>query len=427
MNSKFENLGVKPADILLPKAGTDMHRWAVVACDQFTSQPEYWEEADRIAGDAPSTLRLILPESKLGDANVDEHIAAINRSMEDYLARDIFTTHGEAVIYIERTQSDGAVRPGLVAAVDLEKYDYTPGSGSLIRATEGTVLERIPPRVRVRKDAPIELPHVMLLIDDPEKICVEPITAAKDSMERVYDFDLMLKGGHLTGWKLSAQQMDQLADALGRLASDDAMESKYGLRGVAPLLFAVGDGNHSLATAKTCYENLKKVTPEDQWAGLPARYALVEIENLHDDALKFEAIHRVVFGVDPEKLIAAFKEFYPNAHEGPGVGHTVTYTHAGGAGCLTVPNPRVQLAVGTLQNFLDAYLKENGGEVDYIHGDAITDELGAKPGNIGFKLPAMGKDQLFKTVIADGVLPRKTFSMGHAEDKRYYVEGRKIK
>ena len=427
MNSKFENLGVKPADILLPKAGTDMHRWAVVACDQFTSQPEYWEEADRIAGDAPSTLRLILPESKLGDANVDEHIAAINRSMEDYLARDIFTTHGEAVIYIERTQSDGAVRPGLVAAVDLEKYDYTPGSGSLIRATEGTVLERIPPRVRVRKDAPIELPHVMLLIDDPEKICVEPITAAKDSMERVYDFDLMLKGGHLTGWKLSARQMDQLADALGRLASDDAMESKYGLRGVAPLLFAVGDGNHSLATAKTCYENLKKVTPEDQWASLPARYALVEIENLHDDALKFEAIHRVVFGVDPEKLIAAFKEFYPTAREGQGVGHTIAYTWAGGTGYLNVPNPRVQLAVGTLQNFLDAYLKENGGEVDYIHGDAVTDELGAKPGNIGFKLPAMGKDQLFKTVIADGVLPRKTFSMGHAEDKRYYVEGRKIR
>ena len=427
MNSKFENLGVKPADILLPKAGTDMHRWAVVACDQFTSQPEYWEEADRIAGDAPSTLRLILPESKLGDANVDEHIAAINRSMEDYLARDIFTTHGEAVIYIERTQSDSAVRPGLVAAVDLEKYDYTPGSGSLIRATEGTVLERIPPRVRVRKDAPIELPHVMLLIDDPQKTCIEPVQAAKDSMEKVYDFDLMMKGGHLTGWKLSEAQSDALADALAGLTTEDAMREKYGITGVAPLLFAVGDGNHSLATAKTCYENLKKVTPESEWASLPARYALVEIENLHDDALQFEAIHRVVFGVDPEKLIAAFKEFYPTAREGQGVGHTIAYTWAGGAGYLNVPNPRVQLAVGTLQNFLDAYLKENGGEVDYIHGDAVTDDLGSKPGNIGFKLPAMGKDQLFKTVIADGVLPRKTFSMGHAEDKRYYVEGRKIR
>ena len=427
MNSKFENLGVKPADILLPKAGTDMHRWAVVACDQFTSQPEYWEEADRIAGDAPSTLRLILPESKLGDANVDEHIAAINRSMEDYLARDIFTTHGEAVIYIERTQSDGAVRPGLVAAVDLEKYDYTPGSGSLIRATEGTVLERIPPRVRVRKDAPIELPHVMLLIDDPKKTCIEPIQAAAGSMEKVYDFDLMMKGGHLTGWKLSSAQIDALAKALEQLAGDDAMREKYGVTGVAPLLFAVGDGNHSLATAKTCYENLKKVTPESEWANLPARYALVEIENLHDDALQFEAIHRVVFHVDPEKLLAAFKEFYPTAREGQGVGHTIAYTWAGGSGCLNVPNPRVQLAVGTLQNFLDAYLKENGGEVDYIHGDAVTDDLGSKPGNIGFKLPAMGKDQLFKTVIADGVLPRKTFSMGHAEDKRYYVEGRKIR
>ena len=397
MNKKFEAIGMKPADILLPKAGTDMTRWAVVACDQFTSQPEYWAEVDRIAGDAPSTLRLILPESKLNDPDVEDHIADINRSMEDYLAKDIFTTLKDSIVYIERTQSDG------------------------------TVLERIPPRVRVRKDAPIELPHVMLLIDDPQKTCVEPITAAKEAMEPLYDFELMMKGGHLRAWKLSEAQKDALADALEHAASDEAMRQKYGLGGVAPLLFAVGDGNHSLATAKTCYENLKKVTPEDQWADLPARYALVEIENLHDDSLKFEAIHRVVFNVDPEKLIAAFKDFYPNAHEGQGVGHTIAYTWAGGTGYLTVPNPRVQLAVGTLQNFLDAYLKENGGEVDYIHGGKVTDELGAKPGNIGFKLPAMGKDQLFKTVIADGVLPRKTFSMGHAEDKRYYVEGRKIK
>jgi len=427
MNKKFEALGVRPADILLPKAGTDMSKWAVVACDQFTSQPEYWEQADQIAGDAPSALRLILPESKLNDEHVEDYIAGINRSMKDYLDKEIFSTLTDSIIYIERTQSDGTVRPGLVAAVDLEKYDYTPGSGSLIRATEGTVLERIPPRVRVRKDAPIELPHVMLLIDDPKKICVEPVAAAKDTMEPLYDFDLMLGGGHLKGWKLTDAQIDQLADALGRLSSDEAMRQKYGLGGVAPLLFAVGDGNHSLATAKTCYENLKKVTPEDQWASLPARFALVEIENLHDDALKFEAIHRVVFHVDPEKLIAAFMEFYPNAHLGQGVGHSIAYTCAGGSGCLTVPNPRVQLTVGTLQNFLDAYIKENGGEIDYIHGENVADELGRKPGNIAFKLPAMGKDQLFKTVIADGVLPRKTFSMGHAEDKRYYVEGRKIR
>lgn len=427
MHEKFASLGLRPADILLPKSGTDMTRWAVVACDQFTSQPEYWDEVERIVGDAPSTLRMILPESRLGESGVEAHIADINRAMESYLAGDVFTTLPDSIIYIERTQSDGAVRPGLVAAVDLEKYDYTPGSGSLIRATEGTVLERIPPRVRVRKDAPVELPHVMLLIDDPKKICVEPITAAKEKMEPLYDFPLMMGGGRLRGWKLSGEQVDALAAALSRLSSDEAMEHKYGLGGVAPLLFAVGDGNHSLATAKTCYENLKKVTPEEQWADLPARYALVEIENLHNPALQFEAIHRVVFGVDPERLIAAFLEFYPNAHQGQGVGHTIAYTCARGEGYLTVPNPRGQLPVGTLQNFLDAYLRENGGEVDYIHGEDVTKELGRKAGNIGFRLPAMSKDQLFKTVIADGVLPRKTFSMGHAADKRYYVEGRKIR
>ena len=205
------------------------------------------------------------------------------------------------------------------------------------------------------------------------------------------------------------------------------MERKYGMKGAAPLLFAVGDGNHSLATAKQCYENLKKVTPEAEWAALPARYALVEVVNNHDSALTFEPIHRVVFGVEPEKLLEAFKACYPGAYEGEGEGHTVAYTYAGRTGFVTVPQPRVQLAVGTLQAFLDDYVKANGGEVDYIHGDAVTDELGAKPGNIGFKLPAMGKEQLFKTVMADGVLPRKTFSMGHAQDKRYYVEARKIK
>ena len=427
MNQKYETLGMRPANILLPREGTDMAKWAVVACDQFTSQPEYWAEVDRIAGDAPSTLRLILPESNLNDAGVEKDIDAINVAMADYLAQGVFQELPASVIYIERSQSDGSIRHGLVAAVDLEHYDYTPGSGSLIRATEGTVLERIPPRVRVRKDAPIELPHVMLLIDDPQRTCIEPITAAAGTMEKVYDFDLMMKGGHLIGWRLSEGQMDALADALEGLASPQAMEEKYGLASAAPLLFAVGDGNHSLATAKTCYENLKKVTPESEWASLPARYALVEIVNLHDEALQFEAIHRVVFGVEPEKLIAAFKAFYPGAHEGEGEGHTVAYTHAGGQGFLTVPDPKVQLAVGTLQNFLDAYLKEHGGEVDYIHGAEVTDELGGRPGNIGFKLPAMGKDQLFKTVIADGVLPRKTFSMGHAQDKRYYVEARKIK
>ena len=426
MNEKFAAIGMRPADILLPR-NCDMTKWAVVACDQFTSQPEYWEAAEGIVGDAPSTLRLILPESKLNDPDVDRHVADINAAMEDYLARDIFQTYENSIVYIERTQSDGMVRHGLVAAVDLEQYDYTPGSGSLIRATEGTVLERIPPRVRVRKDAPIELPHVMLLIDDPEKTCIEPITAQTGSMEKLYDFELMLRGGHLKGWRLTQGQMDALAGALAGLMDAGAQREKYGLQDAAPLLFAVGDGNHSLATAKTCYENLKKVTPESEWANLPARYALVEIVNLHDEALQFEAIHRVVFGVDPARFMEEFQRAYPNAYEGKGEGHTMEVVWAGHDGFITVPDPAVQLPVGTLQNFLDAYLKAHGGEVDYIHGDEVTRELGSKPGNMGFLLPAMGKDQLFKTVMADGVLPRKTFSMGHAEDKRYYVEGRKIR
>lgn len=426
MNETFSKLGFYPADILLPK-DADMTKWAVVACDQFTSQPEYWQAVEETVGDAPSTLRMILPEARLNDPNVDEHIAGINAAMQGYLDQGVFRELPASLIYIERTQSDGKVRHGLIGMVDLDQYDFTPGSGALIRATEGTVLSRIPPRVKVRQDAPIELPHVMLLIDDPDRTVIEPLTAQSGAMEPVYDFTLQQGGGSLKGWKLTDAQTDGVAAALAGLCSPAEMEKKYGMKDAAPLLFAVGDGNHSLATAKQCYENLKKVTPESEWASLPARYALVEVVNNHDDALQFEPIHRVVFGVDPAKMLEAFKTFYPNAHEGRGEGHTIAYTYEGHTGFITVPDPKVQLAVGTLQAFIDVYLKENGGEVDYIHGDEVTDELGAKPGNIGFKLPAMGKEQLFKTVMADGVLPRKTFSMGHAQDKRYYVEARRLK
>ena len=426
MNKKFKQLGFYPADILLPE-NADMSKWAVVACDQFTSQPEYWEAVEKNVGDTPSTLRLILPEAKLNDPDVEQHIADINGAMKRYVDSGVFKTLPASLIYMERTQSDGKVRHGLVGMIDLDQYDYTPGSGALVRATEGTVLSRIPPRVKVRQDAPVELPHVMLLIDDPDGTVIEPLAGQSGSMEKLYDFELQQGGGHLTGWLLTEAQMDATADALEGLCAPAQMEKKYGMKDAAPLLFAVGDGNHSLATAKTCYENRKKVTPQEQWASLPERYALVEVVNNHDDALKFEPIHRVLFGVDPEKVLAAFKAFYPSAHEGEGTGHTIAYTYAGHKGFLTVPDPKVQLAVGTLQAFIDAYLKENPGEVDYIHGDEVTDELGAKPGNVGFKLPAMGKEQLFKTVMADGVLPRKTFSMGHAQDKRYYVEARAIK
>ncbi len=302
----FDGLGFYPADILLPQ-GVDLTRWSVVACDQFTSQPEYWRAVEETVGDAPSTLRLILPEAELGGPDEEERIRAIDRTMEEYLDRGLFRTVEDALIYVERTQSDGRVRHGLVGMVDLEQYDFTPGSGALIRATEGTVLTRIPPRVRVRKDAPVELPHVMLLIDDPDGTVIGPLTAR--SGEKLYDFDLQQGGGHLAGWRLTVDQMDGVAEALAALCAPAEMERKYGMGGAAPLLFAVGDGNHSLATAKRCYEDLKAVTPEDQWAGLPARYALAEVVDLHDEALQFEPIHRVVFGVDPDAVLRAFREF----------------------------------------------------------------------------------------------------------------------
>ena len=426
MTKKFEKLGFAPADILLPKKA-DMTKWAVVACDQFTSEPEYWERVEKTVGDAPSTLRLILPEANLKAPNVDEFIADINASMDKYLSSDVFETLKDSLIYIERSQSDGKIRHGLIGMVDLDAYDFTPGSGALIRATEGTVLERIPPRAKVRRNAPIELPHVMLLIDNPEKTVIEPLTASADKMEKIYDFDLMENGGHIKGYKLSDAQIDAVADALEGLTSDEAMKSKYGVSGVAPLLFAVGDGNHSLATAKACYEEQKKGKSPEEYLKLPARFALVEVVNNHDDALQFEPIHRVLFNVDHDNFMSEFKKFYPNAHEGRGEGHTIEICYQGYDGFITVPDPKVQLAVGTLQAFIDEYIKKFGGEVDYIHGDEVTKELGSKAGNMGFLLPAMGKDQLFKTVMSDGVLPRKTFSMGHAQDKRYYVEARKIR
>ena len=422
MNEKFSKLGFYPSDILLPKKDVDMSKWAVVACDQFTSEPEYWERVEKTVGDAPSTLRLILPEANLKAPNVDEFIADINASMSKYLEEGIFETLKDSLIYIERGQSDGKIRHGLIGMVDLDQYDFTPGSGALIRATEGTVLDRIPPRARVRRNAPIELPHVMLLIDDPEKTVIEPLTAAADKMESVYDFDLMENGGHIKGYKLSAAQIDAVADALTGLTTDEAMKSKYGVSGVAPLLFAVGDGNHSLATAKSCYEELKRNHPGEDLSNHPARYALVELENIHDPAQVFEPIHRVVTGCDPKALRKALES--QACAEG---GFPVTWYAGEESGTVLLDRSLSELAVGVLQGFLDSYLADHPGEVDYIHDDDALIALAKQPNAIGFLLPAMEKSQLFRGVIADGILPRKTFSMGHSREKRYYLEGRKIK
>ena len=413
-----------PADILLPEKAP-MESWAVVACDQFTSQPEYWENAQNIVSDKESTLNMILPEVYLEKDGVEERIVKINKTMEEYLREDVFKEYTDSLIYVERTQSDGKIRHGIVGMIDLEEYDFVPGNNALIRATEGTVLDRIPPRVKVRENALIEFPHVMLLIDNEERTVIEPLQGSTDC---VYDFDLMLDGGHIKGYKLSDEQKINVDRALRELSTEENMYKKYGIEGASVLLFAVGDGNHSLATAKRCYENIKAVTPENEWKNLKARYALCEVVNLHDAALEFEPIHRVVFNVEANNVVDELLRFYPGAYFGEGEGHNIEYVYAGDEGTICIPDPEKELCVASLQDFLDDYMQKNSSAtIDYIHGDEVVDSLGRKEGNIGFKLPAMAKSQLFKTVISDGVLPRKTFSMGHAQDKRYYIEGRKIK
>ena len=427
MNELFKTLPFRPADILLPK-DCEYSKWSVVACDQYTSQPEYWQRVEEYVGRSPSTLRLILPESCLEGPNVETDIMEINNTMSRYLREGRFTEHPDAVFYVERTLDNGKIRRGLIGMVDLEQYDYEPGAETPIRATEGTVLSRIPPRVAVRKNAPIELPHVMLLVDDPEKTVIEPLSGQTGSMDVRYDFDLMERGGHIKGWELIEEQKEQVAKALSALADPKKFNARYGTKDEPVLLFAVGDGNHSLATAKECYERQKRLTPPEHWDKLPARFALVELDNLHDASLEFEPIHRVVFGVKPEELLEALLAYYPGAQKGAGAGHQLAYVYAGAQGTLSVPDPAAQLPVGTLQNFLDWYLaKHTGVRVDYIHGADVVQKLAAQPDTVGFLLPVMGKEELFPTVIRDGALPRKTFSMGEAHDKRFYLEARKIR
>ena len=428
MNHLFDILPFRPADILLPR-DCDMTRWSVVACDQYTSQPEYWQRVADFVGNAPSTLKLVLPESCLEGPDVESDIMEINTTMSRYLRNDIFRTLTDSLIYVERRLDNGMIRRGIVGMVDLEQYDYESGSPALVRATEGTVLSRIPPRVAVRKNAPIELPHAMLLCDDRKGEVILPLAGQTGDMEQVYDFELMERGGHITGWKLGEAQLEQLSAALTNLADPATFREKYGESAdVSMMLFAVGDGNHSLATAKECYERQKKLTPPNQWASLPARYALAELCDLHDTSLQFEAIHRVVFGVEPSALLRDLKAAFPNAYEGEGEGHVLTYVTREGKGAITVPNPTAQLPVGTLQGFLDSWLAEHKGSgVDYIHGEDVVVELTRRPDAVGFLLPAMSKSELFPTIIHDGVLPRKTFSMGHAHDKRFYLEARKIR
>lgn len=416
----------KPADILLPQ-NADYEKWSVVACDQYSSQRDYWEKAAECAGDAPSTLRIIFPEAYLNDADGDERIKNINATMEKYLDDGIFEEHKDTFILVERMQSNGKVRKGIIGVMDLEEYDFSKGSQSKIRATEGTIIDRIPPRQKIRRNASLELPHILMLIDDREKKVIEPISETKDSLEKLYEFDLMMDGGHITGYKVSDELKEQVLSELDKLEDKKNFEEKYGVIDKEVLLFAAGDGNHSLATAKSCWEEIKKNLSDAERENHPARFALVELNNIHDEALEFEPIQRVLFDVEPEKLMKSLFEYYPEASYEDNGGQRIRYTYQGKEGTVYINNAPSNLPVGTLQIFLDKYLLENGGEIDYIHGDDVVRNLTQKENTIGFMVDAMEKNDLFATVIKDGSLPRKTFSMGEASDKRFYLECKKIK
>lgn len=439
------------ADILLPKPEVQMEKWAVVACDQFTSEPDYWEETEKIVKEAPSTLRLILPEVYLEEEGVLERLAAIKEAEKEYLRQGIWKEYQDAMIYVERLDSKGRLRKGLIGKIDLEQYDYRTGSSSLVRATEATVPERIPPRLKVRKEAVLEFPHIMLLLDDRKRQVIEPLAEKKENLTKIYDFSLMQEGGSIQGYLLGRQEQKQVEEALQSLQKD--MEEIQ--KDANPLLFGMGDGNHSLATAKAFYEELKKENPQVDFSNHPARYALVELVNLHSSALKFKAIHRLVTKVETISLMEKMTEELGlvRLSEGTKTGEhwekvqesttekrekelekerekelqIISLCYQGKEEKRVITKPSTKLAVGSVQNFLDQYLKKYPGKIDYVHGEGAMRQLTKEEDTLGILFEDMKKENLFPAVMADGALPRKTFSMGHAKDKRYYLEGRRIR
>lgn len=411
------------ADILLPKSSVNMEKWAVIACDQYTGNPGYWDDVYRIVGESPSTLNLILPEIFLEKSDVGEKIENIHKTMNKYLSDGIFREYKNAMIYVERVQQNGVLRKGIIGAIDLQQYDFSRGSTSPVRATEATIVERIPPRVKIRQDAVLELPHIMILIDDPDDTIMNNIH--KESLEKLYDTDLMKNGGHVSGYLLSEDVQEKIDESLVRLSDSENFGKKYGAEGTPVLLFAMGDGNHSLATAKQYYEQLKKDNPGQDLSHHPARYALAEIVNLHSDALDFEPIYRVVYGVDCGKLVSEMAEELELSETEKSEQFFELYS-GGQSKKYYIHRTSSNLSVGSVQNFLDVYLQKNGGKIDYIHGKKDVVELADRLSGMAFVLPEMHKSELFPTVIKDGALPRKTFSMGHADDKRFYIEAKRI-
>ncbi|PKN97798.1 MAG: DUF1015 domain-containing protein [Chloroflexi bacterium HGW-Chloroflexi-4] len=434
----YPELGVQIPEIQLPVSSIDLQKWSVIACDQYTSQPEYWKGVSDYIGTAPSTLHLVFPEVFLGKGDETARIINIHTNMKQYLEKGLVLPH-QGMIYVERTVS-GKTRRGLMLALDLEKYDFNAGSTTLIRATEGTILNRLPPRIKIREQAPLEFPHILMLIDDPEDVVIGAIEKQKTALPLAYDFELMQSSGHLTGRFITDSNLEnKIIKGLEKLADPKVFSQKYNLPDDTPvLLFASGDGNHSLATAKSCWEKLKPLVGMDH----PARYALVEIENVHDQALEFEPIHRVIFGLKTD-IIQAMKEHFgsdfsfveandyqsmiASVKSSSGPDHHFGFIDAKGSKIISIKHAKLNLPVGTLQEFLDSWMKKGqAAEIDYVHGDEAVLSLSTQTSNAGFYLAGMPKSDLFKTVIMDGSLPRKTFSMGEAHEKRFYFEARSI-
>jgi hypothetical protein len=424
---------------LLPRRGIDLKKWAVVACDQHTSEPEYWHNVEAEVGDAPSTLHLIFPEAYLGQPDVPARIGRIQEAMRKYLAGGLFEER-EGAIYVERTIGR-RIRRGLMLELDLEHYDFSSTSTSLIRPTEGTMVARLAPRIEVRRGAELELPHILVLIDDPERTVIEPLGAAREQLAKLYETDLMFASGHVAGYAVDGVQAERVVQALLALANPRAFAARYRVPVETPvMLFAMGDGNHSLATAKSLWDSVRNSVGMDH----PSRYALVEVVNIHDPALEFEPIHRLLLGVSAD-LRQAFAETFGNRYSCTDVPSGAEMRarvqaadvarHALGLigpgrrfSVIEIADPQSTLAIGTLQPFIDRFVERGGAaDIDYIHGGEVLESLAMKPGSLGIHLAGMSKRDLLRMVVREGPLPRKTFSMGEADEKRFYVEARRIR
>ena len=408
-----------PGEILIPR-GVDMERWAVIACDQFTADPDYWRRADAFVGDAPSTLRLMLPEAWLGRPDRSELEASIIENMNGYLARGLFRALPDSFLYLERTLSGGGLRRGILGLLDLEYYDYREDSCSPIHATEGLVLDRLPPRLRLRKQAVLELPHLVVFCDDPAMTVMD--CAERCPGEALYDTPLMEGGGRVKAKLLTGESVAQVRAALAALGEEDYLRSRYG-EVSSPVLYAVGDGNHSLATAKQIWEEVRQTLTAEERQRHPARFALAELVDLHEPAIEFEPIHRVLFQTDPADFLAAAERWFA---PWKGRGRRLRCLTSAGEITLTVDGT-IGECIGCCESFMEDYAQRHGGTIDYIHGEAEAAALCRQGDRAGLMMPEMDKSDLFPSIIRSGPLPKKSFSIGPARDKRYYLECRRIK